>query len=117
MIFMVKSFIYGLCKIIYGTALSYNLYAVYNESVINSETFFNSFLQNVPAQLLSVIGVLIVCVKFFGTVSDTWKKHELNKSEVKKSKEKVEQESIITDIKEEELKKMKNDVQTKQFQN
>jgi hypothetical protein len=84
-------------KWIYGTVFGVSTYGLIQESQIHNTSFFEMLLQNVPAQIIYVLGIVYGVSLVLGKLSDSWTKHLLNKLKVKQEIQHLEQEEITTD--------------------
>jgi ABC-type arginine transport system permease subunit len=92
-------------KWLYGLVFTVSTYDLVKQSTMNETSFFEELLKNVPAQVVYVLGIIYGIAIVLTKISDLWKRHELNKLQVKKEREHLEQEEINTEIQRKEIQK------------
>ncbi len=90
-------------KWIYGTVFSFSTIGLMQESVTTNTGFLETLLQNIPAQVIYILGIVYGISLVLGKLSDAWTKHRMNNLKVKQEKEHLEQEEIITERKRKSL--------------
>ncbi|CAL2095862.1 protein of unknown function [Tenacibaculum sp. 190524A02b] len=83
-------------KYAFGYSLTISSLA-FIEQELTQVDFFTTILNAIPSKTAMILGIVYGVVILLGRVSKEWKQHVLNIQEIKKGKEEVEQETIITD--------------------
>ncbi len=86
-----------IAKCVYAIVFGMSTFDIVQDSLTNQTSFIDELLKNVPAQVVYVLGIVYAIAFVLSKVSDLWKRHEINKIEVKKSKEHLEQEELTTE--------------------
>jgi len=90
-------------KWIYGFTFTMQTVALMQESLVTESSFLETLLNNAPAQLLYVLSIVYAFILIATKLSDGWKRHEVNKLEVKMKKEDLESKEIGNEQKRHEL--------------
>lgn len=90
----------------YAIVFSYSTLTVTQEAKATNSGFLETLLQNIPAQIVYVLGIVYGISLVLSKISDFWKKHNINKADVeisklkvKEAKENLERSEIETDLK------------------
>ena len=84
-------------KWVYGTVFGASTVSLIQESRMNNTSFYNELLENIPAQIVYVLGIIYGISLVLGKLSDAWTKHQLNRLKVKQEREHLEQEEMTTE--------------------
>jgi len=93
-------------KIIFTYVYSITTIGIVQDASLNHISFIDSLLNNVPAQVLYVLGIIYAIVVVLKFASKAWKDYLVNILEVKMKKEKLNQEVLKTSI-------LKNEISNK----
>ncbi|CAL2077746.1 protein of unknown function [Tenacibaculum sp. 190524A02b] len=85
-----------LLKWIFGYSFTLSSLAFIEQEFTQTD-FFLQIQNAIPSKIAMILGIVYGIVILLGRVSKEWKQHVLNIQEIKKGKEEVEQETIITD--------------------
>jgi len=83
---------------------------IMQDATVNGQSFLDSLLSNVPAQVLYILGIVYAIVVVLKYISKAWKDHKINLLEIKIKTEELSQEKIHTSKDSQELKSVKNEV-------
>ncbi len=82
--------------------LGVNTVAVIDQAV--EKGFYEALVNNIPAQILTILGIIAGVIWILRLADNAWHNHLLNKSKSKIEDEKAEQEEIETDKKRKNFK-------------
>ena len=86
-----------IAKFMYFSGFTFSTIGMAKEAKVTNSGFLETLLENIPAQILYVLGIVYGISLVFGKLSDAWTKYRLNNIKVEQEQELLEQRELETE--------------------